>query len=255
MNKRMAKYILKRLLLAVLTFVIIFVMLFFLIRLLPNPISCAEPGSDKCAIEAARRAALGYDKPIIEQMFIYLGKVFGEGDFGTCWGSFYYMQNVSDIFWTKMPPSMLMNIYTLIFAVPLGIGFGIFAALKKNKWEDQLISVVVMLFISVPSFVYAFIVQYFLCASLGWFPTTMKVVTNADGSLNWFAWEVFWSMIPAILSLSFGTIAGLTRYTRAELTEVLTSDFMLLARTKGLSKTQATIHHALRNAMVPILRM
>ena len=60
------------------------------------------------------------------------------------------------------------------------------------------------------------------------------------------------SAMPAVLSLSFGTIAGLTRYTRAELTEVLTSDFMLLARTKGLTKAQATTRHALRNAMVPI---
>ena len=62
-------------------------------------------------------------------------------------------------------------------------------------------------------------------------------------------------MIPAILALSFGTIAGLTRYTRAELSEVLTSDYMLLARTKGLSRRQATIRHAMRNAMVPIFPM
>ena len=62
-------------------------------------------------------------------------------------------------------------------------------------------------------------------------------------------------MLPAVLSLSFGTIAGLTRYTRAELTEVLTSEFLLLARTKGLTKRQAIMRHALRNAMVPIFPM
>ncbi len=63
---------------------------------------------------------------------------------------------------------------------------------------------------------------------------------------------MFLSMLPAVFSMSFGSIAGYARYTRAELTEVLTSEFMLLARTKGLTKAQATVRHALRNAMVPI---
>jgi ABC-type dipeptide/oligopeptide/nickel transport system permease component len=66
---------------------------------------------------------------------------------------------------------------------------------------------------------------------------------------------MFWAMMPAILSLGFGVIAGLTRYTRAELSEVLTGDYMLLARTKGLTKAQATARHAMRNAMVVIFPM
>lgn len=72
---------------------------------------------------------------------------------------------------------------------------------------------------------------------------------------DYFSWAMFKSVIAPVLSLSFGTIAGFARYTRAELTEVLTSDFMLLARTKGLTKSQATVRHALRNAMVPIFPM
>ena len=69
---------------------------------------------------------------------------------------------------------------------------------------------------------------------------------------DYFTWPMFKSMMPAVISMSFGSIAGYARFTRAELTEVLTSEFMLLARTKGLTKAQATTHHALRNAMVPI---
>ena len=72
---------------------------------------------------------------------------------------------------------------------------------------------------------------------------------------NFFSWQMFTSMMPAIISLGFGTVAGLTRYVRAELTEVLTSDFLLLARTKGLSRAQTTVRHALRNAMVPVFPM
>ncbi len=69
---------------------------------------------------------------------------------------------------------------------------------------------------------------------------------------DYFAPKMFLSMVPAVIAMSFGSVAGYARYTRAELTEVLTSDFMLLARTKGLTKAQATTRHALRNAMVPI---
>ena len=73
-----------------------------------------------------------------------------------------------------------------------------------------------------------------------------------DGT-DYFTWPMFRSMLPAVMSLSFGVIAGFTRVTRAELTEVLTNDFMLLARTKGLTKMQATVRHALKNCMVVIL--
>ncbi|MBO4218955.1 MAG: ABC transporter permease, partial [Erysipelotrichaceae bacterium] len=119
----------------------------------------------------------------------------------------------------------------------------------KNTWIDHVISTSVMIVVSVPSFVYAFLVLYILYFKLGWASATM------DTSMGAFSWVGFKSMIPAIISMSFGTIAGFTRFTRAELIEVLTSEFMLLARTKGLTKAQATLRHAMRNAMVPIFPM
>ena len=121
--------------------------------------------------------------------------------------------------------------------------------LKKNKWQDHFISTAVMIFVSVPSYVYAFLVQWLLCFKLQWFPFQMK------SGYDYFSWDMFVSVVPAVLSLGFGTVAGLTRYVRAELTEVLTSDFLLLARTKGLSRSQTTVRHALRNAMVPVFPM
>lgn len=122
---------------------------------------------------------------------------------------------------------------------------------QKNKWEDHVISTLVVVFISVPSYVYAFLVQYLLCFKLGWFPLTVASRENA----SFFSWTMFVSMLPAVLSLGFGVVAGLTRYTRAELSEVLTSEYMLLARTKGLTKAQAIVRHAMRNAMVVIFPM
>ena len=242
----MLKYILKRLGLLVMTFVIIEIVCFVLIKSLPFEPSITTPGQDLDLILNQFKAR-GYYDPIPVQFINYLKNIFTKGDFGICYNlPDYRGYQVVDVFAKKLPPTILINVYSTIFAVPMGIGLGIFAALKKNKWQDQTISTVVMLFISVPSFVYAFLVQYLFCYKLKLFPLMM------EAGYDYFTWHMFRSMIPAIISLSFGSIAGYCRYTRAELTEVLTNDYMLLARTKGLTKGQATVRHALRNAMVPI---
>lgn len=240
----MFKYIMKRLGLMLMTFFIIMLICFVLIKLLPINIDVVT-GQDANILKAQLEAR-GYYDPIPVQLLNYLKRIL-QGDFGIGVNLAEYRNKpVWDVFVSKLPPTILINVYSSLVAVPIGIGLGIFAALKKNKWQDHLISTLVMLVISVPSFVYAFIIQYFMCYKWGWFPITMNPGTD------YFDWYMFLSMVPAVICLSFGSIAGYARYTRAELTEVLTSDFMLLARTKGLTKKQATVHHALRNAMVPI---
>ena len=242
----MIKYVIKRILLMLMVFMIIISVCFVLIKLLPSK-PAEQFGKDMALIEM-RRELLGYNKPLIEQYFIFIQRSL----IGMDWGiseTLYTGQDVWTKFMEKMPATVIVNLYTMIFAVPLGLLFGIYAALKKNKWQDHFISTAVMVFVSVPSYVYAFLVQYFLCFKLQWFPFQMKA------GYDFLSWDTFVSLVPAILSLGFGTIAGLTRYVRAELTEVLTSDFLLLARTKGLSRAQTTVRHAMRNAMVPIFPM
>ena len=239
----MFKYILKRIGLMLMTFAIIVSICFILIKLLPISFQ-AGFGQDKNKLQELY-AARGYDKPILYQLFIYVKRIITQGDFGIG-TNIYFNKSVTTVFGEFLPPTILINIYSSIIAIPIGIGLGIFAALKKNKWQDHVISTGVMLLISVPSFVYGVLILYFLCFKAGLFPLKM------DSGYDYFSWSMFKSMFPATLSLSLGSIAGYTRYTRAELTEVLTSEFMLLARTKGLTKSQATVRHALRNAMVPI---
>jgi oligopeptide transport system permease protein len=245
----MLKYILKRIGLMIMTFLIIFVMCFVLVKLLPfePPV---DIGKDPELIRQQYEAR-GFFDPIPKQFFTYIKRIIVDGDFGVCFKTpGLYNKPVWDTFVTKLPPTILINIYSSLFAVPIGIALGIFAALKKNKWQDHTISTAVMVFISVPSFVYASLVLYLFCFKIPIFPNKTILSVNAAG--GYLTWKMFVSMIPAILSMSFGSIAGYARGTRAELTEVLTSEFMLLARTKGLTKSQATVRHALRNAMVPI---
>jgi oligopeptide transport system permease protein len=248
----MLKYILQRVLLMIFTAFFIMTMLFVFVKLIPDPVTCA-PGTTSCQSEIAWRKALGYDKPLLVQYWLYLVALFTKGTFGVGF-KMYALQPVVDTVNSKLAPTMFVNFFALLIAIPVGLGFGIFSALKKNKWEDQVISVLVMLVISVPSFVYAFLLQYFFVVYGGGIWKATGVV-NATTFAELFDWDVFVSYIPPILCLCLGTIAGLTRFTRAELTEVLTSDFMLLARAKGLTRAQATVRHALRNAMVPIFPM
>ena len=247
----MIKYVFKRLILMVIALACITTICFVMIRLLPMVPPEGANASQTQVIEEIWDAR-GYNKPILVQYGIYLKDIFTEFDFGTSW-KIKSTYPVTDVFMPRLVPTIIVNLYSLLFSIPLGIMFGIFAAIKKNKWQDHMISTMVMLFVSVPSYVYAFLVQYFLYFKLGWFPATVSSLADAGGS--WFSWTMFHSMIPPILALSFGEIAGLCRFTRAELTETLTSDYMLLARTKGLTRAQATTRHALKNAMVPILPM
>ncbi|MBR5136792.1 MAG: ABC transporter permease [Clostridia bacterium] len=251
----MFKYVVKRILLAVMCFVIITSMCFILIRIYENVYLASKMESLTLAqAEAmlARRSAMGMDKPIFVQLAIFFKNMVLDGNIGI---SMYLKPNypVAEIIQSRLLPTVLVNVYSLVIAVPLGFVLGIYAALKKNKWQDNLISTAVMLFISVPSYVYAFLMQYFVF-SIGR-AEGMLVVQDAVVVGGYFNAAMLKSQILPVLALSFGSIAGYARYTRAELTESLTQDYMLLARTKGLKRRQAITRHAMKNAMVPILPM
>lgn len=243
----MAKYIAKRIGLMIVSFFLIMTICFTLVRLLPNPVQ--EVQGDFAEATRQMREAWGYNKPIMVQYGIFLKNIVTKFDWGFCTTVGPYLNPVTSYLADKFPATILVNVFAMIFSVPLGILFGIYAALKKNKWQDQVISVVIMLFISVPNYIYAFVVQYFLGFKLGLFPLVMKSGTD------WLSPAMLKSIALPVIALSFATMAGLMRYTRAELTETLTSEYMLLARTKGLTHSQATFRHALRNSMVPILPM
>lgn len=239
----MFKYVLKRIGLMFFVFFIILTMCFVLVKLLPVT-DAKQFGKDENLI-LQRREALGYNEPILVQYGIFIKKSVLGGDWGIS-ESLYRGQDVWEVFVSKLPATLLVNLYAVLFSVPLGLILGIYAALKKNKWQDHVISALIMIFISVPVYVFALFIQYFLCYKLKWFPLQMESGTD------WFSWDMFVSVIPPVLSLGISGIAGLARYMRAELSEVLNGEFMLLARVKGLTRVQATTRHAMRNAMVPV---
>ena len=141
-----------------------------------------------------QREAAGYNKPYLVQFGIFLKNVFTKFDWGVS-DKLYIGHSVGAIFFEKLPATMIVNLYSIIISIPIGIAFGVFAALKKNTWVDHFLSTVTMIAISVPSFVYAFIIQYLFYYKLSILPALMNSGTD------YFTWDMFKSMLPAILLL------------------------------------------------------
>ena len=183
------------------------------------------------------------DKPLGEQYLIFL-RNFLSLDFGESM-TLYPRRPVFAIISDKIPTTLMLNLFSLCLTIPIGLFCGIAAALRKNTMVDHAISAMVVFNVSVPSFVFATLLQYIFAFKLGWFPFLLEID-------NAFSLSKFWSMILPILALSFGGIATITRYMRAELFEALNSEYMLLSKSKGLSNVQSTLRHALRNSFIPL---
>ena len=186
-----------------------------------------------------------YATPILEQYGHWLKNILTKWDWGTSISIEPEAKAIDIIAW-RLPTSMVLNIISVVVSVPLGIGLGILAGLKKNTWIDHTISTLVMVFISIPSFVVISFLMYLFCHLNHWLPPLWPSPSESDTT------KALAYIIP-VVSLSFGSVCGYTRFVRAELCEVMSSEYLLLARTKGLTKNQAISRHALKNAFVPIL--
>ncbi|MCI5631937.1 MAG: ABC transporter permease [Bacilli bacterium] len=267
----MVKYTIKRMILAIFTTFIILSLTFVLIKMLPFPMPGAT-SEEACLAYFIKQESLGYVfqstkkiegmdalwnykqgfktiyfyvKPLGDQYIGWLSNIFTKWD----WGVSNQIQpnvEVMAIILSRLPTTVKINIWSVIISVPLGIALGVLAALKKNTMTDHFISTVVMIFISIPSFITITMLMLIFCYANDWLPSKWPLpIDPLDIRIKGY-------IIP-VMALSFGSICGYCRYTRAELCDVMASDYLLLARTKGLTKTQTVTRHALRNAMVPIV--
>lgn len=238
----MLKYTLGRIGAMLLTLFLVMTLSFWVIRLMPMTIF----ENPEVSPEVQRRLEdrMHLHEPMIVQYFYFIEGIVTRGDFGTSVKIRPGLQ-VFDIIRERIPPTMLLNFFSLLISIPLGILSGTVAALRRNTWADNVISFLIVIFISVPSFVFASLLQYLFAYIWPVFPT----LYNAQAPS---VWEAFHSMILPIVALSLNPIATIARYLRGELIETLSSEYMLLARTKGLTQQEATWRHAFRNSLVPI---
>lgn len=241
----MFKYILKRLGYMAVTLFLVLTVNFLLLQLLPgSPFDSEKKTEAQIAILEEK---YGMNDPIPVQYARYLKGVF-QGDFGTS----FKLQNqeVTDLVLTRIPYTIKPGALALLIGIIIGITLGAVAAMKRNSWADHMITIISVLGVSIPSFVLAAFLQYFICTKLGWLPVIYQPAEEMRGVTMW---DEFKSLILPAISLSVPVIASLMRYMRSELIEVLNTDYILLARAKGLTKAQVIVHHALRNALIPVI--
>ena len=230
----MKKYTLKRLLTSLFTLLAILLVLFILMQLMPG-----SPFNDE-KLTADMRAALytkyGLDQPIYIQFFRYVGNML-RGDLGV---SYNISKNtpISQLVQARLPISIQIGGMAVTLGALVGLVLGIIAALKRDTIFDTVATIISVIGVSVPSYVFALALSYTFGFKLRWFPMLFS------------AKDIFGSSVLPSVSLSMFTMASIARFTRSEMIEVLDSDYMLLAESKGISGPALIFRHALRNALI-----
>jgi ABC-type dipeptide/oligopeptide/nickel transport system permease component len=236
----MLKYAAKRIVLGLITVWFIASATFFGMHAVPgDPLTGDKALTPQ--IRANLEAKYGLDKPLATQYWIYLGNI-AQGDFGIS----YTQENrrVNDIIREHFPVSATLGILAIVFAGVGGVLWGALTALYRNRWPDVAIMFLVILGISVPSFVMAAISQWSL----------VNLNQIAGGTvLPIGGWGSVWHMVTPALVLGLSTMAYLTRLMRSSMLEVVNTDYVRTARAKGVPATQIFSRHQLRNAILPVI--
>lgn len=231
------KYFLKRVFFGIVTLWLIATITFFLMKLLPGtPYTNAERLSPETI--AMLNKQVGLDKPVIVQYGIYLSNLV-QGDFGI---SFQFKnQPVAALLANRIGPSLQLGIQAIIVGTLLGIILGTISAMKQNSWADTLSTLVAILGRSIPNFVFAVLLQYVFAIKLHALPIAK--------------WDGFAYTILPTIALAMSPLADSARFIRTEMVEVMHSDFVELARAKGLSRWEIAFKHGLRNSLIPLMTL
>lgn len=233
----MKTYILKRIGISVITLLVILLVLFLMLEWMPG-----SPFQDE-KLNNAQRAVLtakyGLDKPVLIRFFYYI-KNMVTGDFGVSY-SIAKDTPITELLASRLPISIRIGGQAVLLGTVMGLVLGITAAVRHNTILDTAATVISVLGVSLPSYVLALALSYTLGFRLGWFP----LLYQQEAALK--------STVLPTISLCMFTTATVARFTRTEMLEVLGSDYMLLAESKGLPAGRLILGHGLRNAMIPII--
>lgn len=233
----MGKYIMKRVIISIITLLVILLVLFLMLNLMPG-----SPFNDEKLTVAQRaviKAKYGLDQPILVRFFKYIKHML-TGDFGV---SYTISKNtpITALLKTRLPISLRLGGQAILIGTVIGLILGIVAAIKHNTIYDTITTVISVLGVSLPSYVFAMALIYTLGFQLRWFPLLYQSSSP------------YYSSVMPTISLCMFTVATVARFTRTEMLEVLGSDYMLLAESKGLNSFHLIFKHALRNALIPII--
>lgn len=213
-----------------------------------DPVDFLVSGMEGASSEYIRmlKAKYGFDKPLIEQLMIYLLNIL-RGEFGY---SFYYHDSVLNVIMSRLSATLLLTIASLTIEL-VGIYLGVLASKKPYSLTDNAVTVLTLVTFNMPYFWLGMILILFFGLYLGVFPIAGMSTIGATG-LDYYA-SVLWHLTLPAATLGLGRLALYTRYTRASMLEVLREDYITTAWAKGCSERSVYYKHALRNALIPIV--
>ncbi len=232
----MARYVTRRILTIIVTLFFISIITFWMMHSVPGGPFTSERSLDP-KVEAALNEKYGLNDPLPVQYINYMTNVITKGDLGVSFKR--QGVTVNELIESGFPNSGIIGIWATVLIMILGIPAGIIAALKQNKIPDRVIMILSTLGVTVPSFVIATVFLYVFSRQLGLVPSY--------GSENWKGF------IGPVIAIAGFSLAFVTRLTRSSMIEVMNSDYIKTARSKGLSEFVVIFKHALRNALVPVI--
>ncbi|PYM24071.1 MAG: hypothetical protein DMD78_10200 [Candidatus Rokuibacteriota bacterium] len=233
----MKRFVLRRLGYAVLTLILLSLTIFLFVRVTGDPtVLLVEPGASRADIEALRQD-LGLDRSLVVQYVGFVKDVI-RGDFGR---SFYYRTPVLELYLSRLPNSLLLAAAAMAFSLLIGIPSGIIAAVRVNGWWDSAGKIFALLGLSMPSFWVGLLLILFFSVYLGWLPS------SGSGTV--------WHVLMPAFALGWYFAAAHMRLTRSSMLEVLGSEYVKLARLKGLPEALVISKHAFKNALIPVMTL
>jgi peptide/nickel transport system permease protein len=231
------RFVLKRCLYALGSLFILSVTIFLLIRLTGDPATLLAAPEAKEADLQAIRVRLGLDRSWpVQYVHFMTGAV--QGDFGT---SLYYRVPAGTLYWQRLPASLQLAAAAMTISLVVGLSVGILAAVNVGRWWDSVGKLIALLGLSMPSFWLGLLLIYFFSVYLGWLPTSGRGT-------------VAHLLMPAVALSGYFTAAHM-RLTRSSMLDVLGSEYVKLARLKGLPESWVLIKHAFKNALIPVVTL
>ncbi len=243
---KILKMVAQRLALGLLTMFVVSLIIFFAVNMLPGDV-CQEILGQSQTPEtvAACRRELKLDLPWYDRYFTWLVGIL-QGDMGRSLAS---QREISELIGVRLGNTLFLALVAAIMSVPVALVLGVLAALYRNSLFDRTINALTLTSISFPEFFVAYILILFLAVNWGWFPS----ISNISPDLS--IWErIYRTSLPA-LTLSLVVIAHMMRMTRASIINLLASPYIEMANLKGLTRSHVIVHHALPNALAPIINV
>lgn len=254
----MLSYLMRRIGIGVITLLLITFVIYGLIRNIPGtPLTVNTMELDPSKQMSEERieqlkAVYGLDKPWYVAYRLWLGNVL-RGDLGT---SFSHHKPVLTLILERLGPTLLLTGPSLLLAYVLSIPMGIYSAARANRFDERLMSTVLYMLYSFPSFVAALFLQLWLAVQLEWYPLfQMKSAYYDDLTTYGKVMDIAWHSVLPITCFTYGSLAYYSRFVRANLQEVLRQDYIRTARAKGLGPVRVYWHHAFRNTLIPLVTL